>query len=132
MTSPRSGPLLVAVLLASLVAGVSAEDWPQILGPTRDGVYRGTTRLAASFPENGPPTVWTKKVGEGFAGPAVAAGRVFLFHRIGRDEIVEALDAETGTAPPPRTATTSGSTKGRARCRSSPAAVSTPTVRKGC
>jgi outer membrane protein assembly factor BamB len=40
--------------------------------------------------------VWRKPVGEGFAGPAVAGGRVILFHRIGAEEIVESLDARTG------------------------------------
>jgi outer membrane protein assembly factor BamB len=37
-------------------------------------------------------------VGEGFAGPAVAGGRVILFHRVAREEVVEALDARTGAS----------------------------------
>ena len=40
--------------------------------------------------------MWRKPVGEGFAGPAIAGGRLILFHRIGAEEIVESLDAKTG------------------------------------
>ncbi len=41
-------------------------------------------------------TVWRKQVGQGFAGPVVAGERLILFHRVGGEEIVEALDARTG------------------------------------
>ncbi len=72
-----------------------AHDWPQILGPDRNGVYKGND-LAASWPADGPKTLWKMNVGDGFAGPAVADGKVILFHRIGGNEIVQALDADTG------------------------------------
>jgi outer membrane protein assembly factor BamB len=58
-------------------------------------VYSGPP-LAASWPAGGPRVAWRKSVGQGFAGPVVADGHVILFHRIGREEIVEALDARTG------------------------------------
>ena len=48
-----------------------AADWPQFLGPTRNGVYAGTD-LAKTWPTEGPPVVWQKKVGAGFSGPAVS------------------------------------------------------------
>jgi outer membrane protein assembly factor BamB len=80
-------------LLCALVC--QASDWPQFLGPTRDGVYAGND-LAASWPKEGPPVVWQKKVGQGFSGPAVAAGRLILFHRLDNKETVECLDAKTG------------------------------------
>jgi len=80
-----------AFLLSTFVAG----DWPQFLGPTRDGVYTGTD-IAASFPASGPPIVWKKDVGEGFASPVVASGKVILFHRVSGRELIEALDAATG------------------------------------
>lgn len=87
------------LVAAALLSGATliADDWPQILGPTRDGVYKGTP-LAASWPQSGPRVLWRKAVGEGFAGPAVAGGRLIVFHRIGREEIVDSLDARTGTA----------------------------------
>ena len=74
---------------------VFAHDWPQFLGPQRNGVYTGP-RLAASWPAGGPKRVWRKPVGQGFAGPVVAGDRLILFHRVGNEEVVEALDARSG------------------------------------
>lgn len=96
---PRSSGSFRLVLAAWLsVAGVAtmaAHDWPQFLGPSRDGVYSGT-ELADSWPAAGPRRVWTKQVGQGFSGPVVAGDRVILFHRVENDEVIEALDARTG------------------------------------
>jgi outer membrane protein assembly factor BamB len=79
---------------AELAPAVSA-DWPQFLGPTRNGVYGGPA-LASSWSKEGPPIVWQRKVGQGFSGPAVAAGKLILFHRLEDKETVECLDASTG------------------------------------
>jgi outer membrane protein assembly factor BamB len=89
--------ILFVVLIATVVAaGVrAADDWPQFLGPARNGVYSGPP-LAARWPAAGPKVVWKKQVGAGFAGPAVAGDRLILFHRVGREEVVEALNARTG------------------------------------
>lgn len=81
--------------LAAVLFFFLAADWPQFLGPTRDGVYTAND-IAASFPASGPPLVWKKDVGEGFAAPVVAQGKVILFHRVSGREIIEALDANTG------------------------------------
>ncbi len=83
--------IVSVVLLMATLAG----DWPQFLGPTRDGVYSGAD-IAAAWPASGPPVVWKKDVGEGFAGPVVAAGKMILFHRLQSREIIECLDAATG------------------------------------
>ena len=48
----------------------TAGDWPQILGPHRNGVAVDETLLAA-WPTQGPDVVWENKVGQGYAGPAV-------------------------------------------------------------
>jgi outer membrane protein assembly factor BamB len=40
--------------------------------------------------------LWERAVGSGYAGPAVANGRLILFHRIDSDEIVECIDSKTG------------------------------------
>jgi outer membrane protein assembly factor BamB len=89
---------LATILLASiLVAGVSVagqSQWPQFLGPSRNGVYSGP--LATSWPAGGPRKVWEKRVGQGFAGPVVADNRLILFHRVANEEVVDAFDARTG------------------------------------
>lgn len=70
-------------------------DWPQFLGPTRDGVYAGND-LAATWPAGGPKTLWKKKVGAGWSGPVVAGGKLICFHRVADKETVECLDALSG------------------------------------
>ena len=82
-------------LLGLLIGGARAGEWPQILGPNRNGVAVGE-RLADAWPEGGPKTVWSRPVGSGFAGVAVAGGVAVLFHRLGDEEVVEAVDAATG------------------------------------
>ena len=85
------------VTLLALIAGVPAiaTDWPQFLGPNRNGTYPGPP-LAETWGPSGPKVVWRKQVGQAFAGPAVVQGRVLLFHRVGNEEVLESLDAKTG------------------------------------
>ena len=86
--------LLTGVVVAA-AARLAADDWPQLLGPGRNGVYSGPA-LATAWPAGGPKVVWRKQVGAAFAGPAVVGDRLILFHRIGNEEVVEALNARTG------------------------------------
>ena len=87
----------VAAALAATVVTQAANDWPQYLGPSRNGVYAGPA-LADTWGANGPKVVWRKQVGQGFAGPAVVGNRVILFHRVGNEEVLESLDAATGNS----------------------------------
>ncbi len=75
--------------------GVHAADWPQLLGPTRDGASI-ETNLVAQWPAAGPAILWQQKVGLGFGGPVVAGGRLILHHRLGDRETVDCLDAKSG------------------------------------
>jgi len=89
-----------ALLLASLpLALFSAEnpgaDWPQFLGPTRNGHYAGPA-LTNSWPKEGPPKLWEKKVGQGFSSPVLAGGKLVLFHRVADNETVECLNPTNG------------------------------------
>src|SRR5438876_9764157 len=74
--------LLIAAFLFVVADRGRADDWPQWHGPRRDGVWR-ETGIVSKFPNGGPPVVWQADVGGGFAGPAVAQGRVFLMDRRG-------------------------------------------------
>lgn len=88
--------LVAAVLLAMAGSTVAlAQDWPQILGPARNGVYSGLP-IVSTLPPRGPSRLWQRDIGAGLAGPSVSAGRLILFHRVGGNEVVEALDALTG------------------------------------
>ncbi len=84
---------LVALFLP--VASAPAADWPQFLGPTRNGATP-EANLAASWAPEGPPILWRKEVGQGFSGPVVAGDRLILFHRLADREVVECLDAASG------------------------------------
>jgi outer membrane protein assembly factor BamB len=102
MTSVKRSPLFgialaVAAALAATVITGATSDWPQYLGPSRNGIYGGPA-LADNWGANGPKVVWRKQVGQGFAGPAVVGNRVILFHRVGNEEVLESLDAATGNS----------------------------------
>ena len=75
---------------------LKASDWPQLLGPTRDAVYAGPA-LADVWPTNGPPLLWKKDVGEGYANPVIAQNRLVISHRLDRDLVVDCLDPQTGS-----------------------------------
>jgi outer membrane protein assembly factor BamB len=66
----------------ALTLAAHADDWPQWMGPNRDGIWRETSILE-KFPEGGPKVLWRAEIGGGFSGPAVAAGRVFVMDRQG-------------------------------------------------
>src|SRR5439155_17869952 len=70
----------VQVLVALASISLAADDWPQWLGPQRDGVWR-ETGILEKFPAAGPKVRWRVAVGGGYAGPAVAKGRVYLTDR---------------------------------------------------
>jgi len=93
--STQYSVLSACVALLTITAPLTAADWPQFLGPTRNAVS-AETGLAKSWPEKGPPVVWERDVGEGYSAPVVAGGTLILFHRVGDEEVVEALDAADG------------------------------------
>jgi outer membrane protein assembly factor BamB len=86
-------PLLALAFFSAQI--LEAADWPQFLGPTRDGRYVGHA-IRTELPKDGIEPVWSIKVGSGFSGPVVAGENVVLFHRVEDEEIVEALDRDTG------------------------------------
>ncbi len=87
-----------ALLLTFLVSGIAAAaDWPQFLGPNRDGAADDSEApITTSFPSSGPKVLWRAKLGTGFAGPAFADGKVIVFHRKGDEVHVQALDPSNG------------------------------------
>lgn len=91
---------LAAVIYAALAAvpGAVAGEWPQILGPDRNGMAAADEILAEEWPAEGPYTLWQREVGSGYAGVAVADKKTILFHRVEDKEVVEGLDAATGRA----------------------------------
>ena len=79
MSKPfRFTPSPAVVVLAGLVAAaVHADDWPQWMGPRRDNVWR-EEGIVDTLPAAGPRVLWRVPIAGGYAGPAVAAGRVYV------------------------------------------------------
>lgn len=102
--------MLARTLLSVIFLAVpaSAADWPQWLGPNRDGIW-SEDGILDSFPKDGPKVLWRKPINPGYTGPAVAAGKVFVMDRIRKEappgtpightpgtERVLCLDAKSG------------------------------------
>lgn len=92
----RLSVLLLLLLLLAMAAPLAAEtDWPQWGGPGRD-FKSPSTGLAASWPEDGPPRLWSRELGEGYSAVAAAGGTLYTLYRRGDEEVVIAVDAATG------------------------------------
>lgn len=87
--------LLVLVLGFVVVqTDLSAQDWSQWRGPTRDAAL-----ASAATPAAWPATVkrvWRVEVGEGYSSPVTAGTRVFVHSRRDPEELVTAVDLESG------------------------------------
>lgn len=101
----------VTWLLVLTLSGAIADDWPQWLGEKRDGIW-SEAGVRKDLPADGAKTLWRTPVHLGYAGPAVADGKVYVpdfvlaeddfdggsqgpHPRQGRERIL-CLDAETG------------------------------------
>jgi outer membrane protein assembly factor BamB len=85
---------VVLLTLLLFAQTVRAGDWPQWLGPNRDGASAESVQPWKAKPA----TLWSVPAGEGFSVPVVAGGRVFVHARVAdkQEEEVVALDARTG------------------------------------
>lgn len=74
MTHVHVRLLMVPMLLAAVA---HADEWPQWMGPGRDNVWRerGVVKV---LPAGGPKVLWRTPIAGGYAGAAVAGGRVFV------------------------------------------------------
>ena len=95
MNSRSSALVVVFAGLSGVIVGQGRPvDWPQWRGPNRDGSVLSFT----------PPSAWPEKltqkwkvdVGLGYATPLVVANRIYMFSRQGENEVMAALDADSG------------------------------------
>jgi outer membrane protein assembly factor BamB len=84
--------VVCAVLVVT--SGVFAQDWPQWMGANRDAKVTGFT-APATWPQ-ALASKWNVKVGVGDGSPALVAGKLYVFTRVGDDEVTQCLDAATG------------------------------------
>lgn len=99
LASPAWSTFYLLWLTLALVVAASrlavAGEWPQILGPQRNGKAADET-VQLPLPTAKDATNWQMDVGRGFAGVAVWQGRAVLFHRQGSELVAQLLDADTG------------------------------------
>ncbi|QEL18673.1 PQQ-binding-like beta-propeller repeat protein [Limnoglobus roseus] len=106
-------PLMAFLGVAAVTPLAKGDDWPQWMGPNRDGVW-AETGVVEQLPAGGPKELWRVPIAAGYAGPAVADGKVYVTDRvlatgaknpddpfdakakIGSTERVQCLDAKTG------------------------------------
>ncbi len=88
--------IVIGLLMFSVwQPSANAQDWPQIAGPNRNGVANQQS-LLDRWPVGGLRQVWKHPVGQGFSGPVVKDNQLIIFHRPGKDYLVEALAADSG------------------------------------
>ena len=79
-TRPTPTRLLIPLILTAVVSAAApteADDWHQWRGVDRLGVWH-ETGILERFPNEGLMVTWRVPIGSGYAGPAVADGRVFV------------------------------------------------------
>ena len=82
--------------LAALPLTNTKADWPCYHGRDRDNLSK-ETGLLQSWPEDGPPLLWTAEgLGKGYSSMAIAEGRLFTAGMIDKQTYVIALDVATG------------------------------------
>ncbi len=91
-----------AVLALTLGAGpagpadsASKDAWTQWGGPGQTFVADGTG-LAQSWPETGPPKLWSRELGDGYSAILAESGRLYTMYRHEKEEVVVCLDAQSG------------------------------------
>jgi hypothetical protein len=88
-----------AIIIAfGICMPVPADDWPQWRGPGRDGVWR-EEGIIERFDTQQLPVRWRAEISNGYSGPTVADGRVYVTDRLTTPvqvERVHCFDATTG------------------------------------
>ncbi|MHC4696418.1 MAG: hypothetical protein ACYTFA_06735, partial [Planctomycetota bacterium] len=87
-----------AVLTTCHAADKARSEWPQWGGPNRNFIVE-TGALADKWPEEGPPRLWHRELGEGYSSIVVDDGMLYTMYRktpTSEEEYTIALDAGTG------------------------------------
>ncbi len=87
--------LLLALPLFALVLPAGAADWPNWLGPARNGTSL-EPGLLTNWPAAGPKVLWKVPGGDGYSSVAVVGNRACTLVQREGAEMVVALDAATG------------------------------------
>jgi outer membrane protein assembly factor BamB len=86
-------PIVAFTLAAFSIPEARAVDWPQWLGPNRDG---STSEIVKPWKKS-LQVVWRKPVGDGYSSPVVSGGKVFVLARVGDEDEEELIAFNTKT-----------------------------------
>lgn len=100
-TEPRSDSVIIGEFFDSLnsfdeyVPG----NWPRFRGAYFDNICRDTFALAEIWDSAGPPVAWKAVLGEGYAGPAVWNGRVYImdYNERRKADMLRCFSLKSGT-----------------------------------
>jgi outer membrane protein assembly factor BamB len=95
LTTTLAAILLAAGLLTADSDAGEAGDWPQWMGPRRDGVNDATA--IEPWGEGGPRIAWRVKVGEGYSVPSVVGERLYVMGNEDGQDIVRCLKVADGS-----------------------------------
>ncbi len=84
----KTSGINLIIFLIFTFSWAQASEWPQYLGPGRNAIS-DEKGLLRQWPEGGPKVLWTVPLGEGFGGPAVSEGKVYVYDRV--DDTVNVL-----------------------------------------
>ncbi len=94
----RKKAVLTVIIGLVFQVQIFAAEWPQWRGVNRDGVWR-ETGVVERFDKTQLPALWRAEVANGYSGPTVADGRVYVTDRLSSPaqvERVHCFDAATG------------------------------------
>lgn len=83
----------------SVLDEVVAGNWPRFRGSDFDNISKDTTPLAEVWDTSGPAIIWRTSLGEGYAGPAVYNGRVYLldYNEKKKADMLRCFSLKSGT-----------------------------------
>ncbi len=88
---------IVIGFVAALGGSAMASDWPQFLGPNRDGIAWDAKGLSRVWPATGPKSLWRVSVGIGYGAPAVFGESILLLDREeNARDVLRRVDINTG------------------------------------
>jgi len=90
----RASLFIACSLIAAGISLGGTTRWPQLLGPSGDGQVTGTELFSGSH--SGLALAWRVPLGPGYSGIAVAKGRAVTLFSDGTDDLVLAVDTQTG------------------------------------
>ena len=102
---PTQKPISDSVVIGEFMDTLGIADeilpgsWPRFRGKDFDNISKDPTPLAEDWDTSGPPVIWQTTLGEGYAGPAVLNGRVYVldYNERRKADMLRCFSLKSGT-----------------------------------